>query len=111
MKSASAFVYAGAVGLSLIHAFAYGLPAIISSDMNDHNPEALLFRDGECGATFLRDDVDSLADTICRQLGNPDALQAQGARAYVIAHDRLGIDRMAARFLAALDGVECVESA
>ena len=111
MKSASAFVYAGAVGLSLIHAFAYGLPAIISSDMNDHNPEALLFRDGECGATFRRDDADSLADTICRQLADPEALRAQGARAHEIAHQRLGVERMASRFLSVLDHRDRSETA
>ncbi|MDJ0699524.1 MAG: glycosyltransferase family 4 protein [Woeseiaceae bacterium] len=104
MKSADLFVYGGAVGLSLIHAFAYGLPAVISADTSDHNPEALLFRDGECGATFLRDDPDSLADTICEQLADPEGLRSQGATAYGIAHERLGVERMASRFLSALHG-------
>ena len=103
MKSAAAFVYGGAVGLSLIHAFAYGLPAIISADMADHNPEALLFRDGITGATFLRGDPNSLADAICERLADPTGLRSQGATAHGIAHERLGIERMASRFLSVLD--------
>jgi len=103
MKAADAFVYGGAVGLSLIHAFAYGLPAIISSDVRDHNPEALLFRSGHNGATFERDDPASLAHTICEHIANPGLLRKMGENAHRVAHERLGIERMASRFLDAIE--------
>jgi glycosyltransferase involved in cell wall biosynthesis len=39
-----AFVYAGDVGLSLIHAMAYGLPPIIHSNLDDHMPEVAAYK-------------------------------------------------------------------
>lgn len=37
------FVYPGGVGLSLIHAMAYGLPAILHNDVSTHMPEIAAF--------------------------------------------------------------------
>ncbi|MER5099140.1 glycosyltransferase [Providencia stuartii] len=39
-----AFIYPGSVGLSLIHAFAHGLPAIIHNDEKAHMPEFSAFK-------------------------------------------------------------------
>ena len=104
MRSACLFVYGGAVGLSLIHAFAYGLPAVISSDPRDHNPEALLFVDGEFGAAFDADAAESLATVLRDLLGDERALAAMGQAAQEMVASRLGIDRMADRFVAAVGG-------
>ena len=55
------FVYPGGVGLSLIHAMAYGLPSIIHDDRWRHMPEIAAFQDGRTGRTFEREDPGSLA--------------------------------------------------
>lgn len=102
MRSACIFVYGGAVGLSLIHAFAYGLPAVISSRVEDHNPEALLFVEGAHGAMFDARDSDSLAAVLSEQLEDPAKLVAMGDSAQAMVVDQLGIDRMANRFVAAI---------
>lgn len=60
------FVYPGAVGLSLIHVFNYGLPAIIHDDILHHMPEAHAHRSGVNGLTFRMNDSDSLRDAIER---------------------------------------------
>lgn len=52
MVSSHAFIYAGSVGLSLIHAFNYGLPAIIHSNSKNHMPEFAAFEDGYNGISF-----------------------------------------------------------
>ena len=68
----SLFVYPGQVGLSLIHAMAYGLPAIVHSDRLRHMPEIAAFKDGSTGLSFKDQDARSL----CRQLRHFEGLEA-----------------------------------
>lgn len=58
------FVYPGDVGLSLLHAMAYGLPAVVHDDRWRHNPEIAAFVDGETGLAFRRGDAADLARAI-----------------------------------------------
>ncbi|ELB2760806.1 glycosyltransferase family 4 protein [Vibrio alginolyticus] len=44
-----AFIYPGAVGLSLIHAYAHALPALVHGDSENHMPEYAAFREGVNG--------------------------------------------------------------
>ena len=55
------FIYPGAVGLSLIHAMAYGLPCIVHSDRLKHMPEIAAFKEGITGLTFHPGDPKDLA--------------------------------------------------
>ena len=41
------FVYPGEVGLSLIHAMAYGLPCLVHSDRLKHMPEISISKGNE----------------------------------------------------------------
>jgi glycosyltransferase involved in cell wall biosynthesis len=64
MLKSKAFIYPGSVGLSLIHAFNYGLPAIIHDDRNNHMPEYAAFTNNYNGIAFKRNSISSLASTI-----------------------------------------------
>src|SRR5690606_32831442 len=50
------FVYPGAVGLSLLHAMAYGLPSIIHDDRWRQGPEVAAFYSAGSGTTFTSGD-------------------------------------------------------
>ncbi|EGR4062139.1 glycosyltransferase family 4 protein [Vibrio cholerae] len=63
-KDSHVFVYPGSVGLSLIHAFNYGLPAIVHSSLFDHMPEISAFSCGYNGISFSKDDEYSLASAL-----------------------------------------------
>lgn len=58
------FIYPGSVGLSLIHAYAYGLPAIIHNCSYEHMPEFSAFINGYNGVSFILNDKYSLANAI-----------------------------------------------
>ena len=58
--SASLFVFPGAIGLSLVHAMAYGLPVICHGEAELHNPEFAYFNEGKNGRSFQRDDSRAL---------------------------------------------------
>jgi glycosyltransferase involved in cell wall biosynthesis len=64
MCSSDAFVYPGAVGLSLIHAFSYRLPAIVHNNHLEHMPEFCAFENDYNGYGFERGSATSLAKSI-----------------------------------------------
>ena len=55
------FVYPGEVGLSIIHAMSYGLPAIIHNNRIHHNPEHSAFTNKLNGLYFEENDERSLS--------------------------------------------------
>ncbi|WP_315905498.1 glycosyltransferase family 4 protein [Vibrio fluvialis] len=64
MLSSHAFIYTGSVGLSLIHAFNYGLPAIIHSDEKHHMPEFSAFKNHVNGISFEKGNIVDLCNKI-----------------------------------------------
>lgn len=64
MLSSHAFIYTGSVGLSLIHAFNYGLPAIIHSNEKYHMPEFSAFENDVNGISFEQNNIDDLTAKI-----------------------------------------------
>jgi glycosyltransferase involved in cell wall biosynthesis len=105
MMAANLFVYAGEIGLSMIHAFAYGLP-VVMADGSRHNPEALLFRTGLHGVTFSSGDPASLSQVLLLELAHPEVLAQRGRSAQKMVRDRLSAESMADHFVHALSSVE-----
>ncbi len=70
------FLYPGQVGLSLIHAMAYGLPAVLHDNANDQMPEYSAFESGLTGRCFARGDTAALAATLREMIDDFDALCA-----------------------------------
>ncbi len=75
MNRCRLFVYPGGVGLSLIHAMAYGLPAIVHSDRWRHMPEITAFTAGETGLCFPKHDIEGLAKAISSGINDDEALE------------------------------------
>jgi glycosyltransferase involved in cell wall biosynthesis len=98
------FVYAGGVGLSLVHALAYGLPAIVHDDRWNHMPEIAALKPGVNGATFRKGDADALADAIGQALSDPEGLEAKSAAAIETTDRTFNTDDMARRFAKVLLG-------
>ncbi|MED6306422.1 MAG: glycosyltransferase family 4 protein, partial [Planctomycetota bacterium] len=70
--SSICMTYPVAVGLSVMHAFGYGLPVLTSDDLASHNPEINAIRDGVNGMLYREGEVRSLADAIIRLAGDPE---------------------------------------
>jgi glycosyltransferase involved in cell wall biosynthesis len=56
------------IGLSLLHAFGYGLPVVTSDHVKAHNPEIEAFDDGFNGLYYRDGDVESLSQSLERVL-------------------------------------------
>jgi glycosyltransferase involved in cell wall biosynthesis len=92
------FVYPGSVGLSLIHAFAYGLPAIIHDDRNQHMPEHAAFESYENGYPFEKGNAESLAAAILGLIDDKPCLEKYSQSALYKADHEFNVDVMAERF-------------
>jgi len=102
MSAAQFFVYPGAVGLSLLHAFAYGLPAIIHNNNAKHMPEHAAFVEGVNGFLFQENDIKCLAKAI-----NKIALKIENEKlsknALETVKKSYNMDDMIFRFIRMLD--------
>ncbi|MFH4484122.1 glycosyltransferase family 4 protein [Vibrio diabolicus] len=99
------FVYPGSVGLSLIHSFAYGLPAIIHNNRIAHMPEVAAFEDGLNGLTFKENDVSDLTATLSRTevLINTESYKNMRINARKVVDVKYNTTSMAEKFKQTID--------
>ncbi|MGB8299267.1 MAG: glycosyltransferase family 4 protein [Polyangia bacterium] len=96
--SSAVLVHPGAIGLTLLHAFGYGLPVVTHDERARHGPEIAALEDGQSGVLFRYGDVDSLRGTIAGILGAPTRRATLGQGALATARERFNTARMAERF-------------
>lgn len=101
--SADLFCYPENLGLSLLHAFGYGVPVVACGDRRAHNPEIHALRPGFNGATFERGDARSLAFEIDRTLRQPRALATMQENALWTVREKYTLSRMVEGMLKAID--------
>jgi glycosyltransferase involved in cell wall biosynthesis len=75
------FSFPGAVGLSLIHAMGYGLPAIINDNRWTNGPEITAFTDGETGRAFRQGSTEDMAAKIAGAINSCAELDKWSAAA------------------------------
>jgi glycosyltransferase involved in cell wall biosynthesis len=105
--SAACFVYPAAIGLSIYHAFAYGLPVLTSDDIASHNPEIEALEPGVNGLLVKDGDPAAFAEAIERVIADPQA-RARFRQAALDTIHRPGgftIDTMAQGFADAIAAV------
>jgi len=100
------FVYPGGVGLSLIHAMAYGLPVIVHNDRWVHMPEIAAFRENVNGVSFEKESASSLAREIASLVNNEDRLDEMSQEVIVLTDATYNTNDMVERFMAALATME-----
>lgn len=102
---AHVFVHPRNIGLSAIHALAYGLPVVTSNDLRRHGPEAEAVIHGYNGLLYLDGSDVSMVDMLQRLI-NDSFLRAQLSRnalEWVSANRRM--DQMVSGFANAFLGV------
>ena len=93
------FVYPGSVGLSIIHAFALGLPAIVHNERKMHMPEIGVFEDKVNGISFTNGCAKSLAEKILFLKNNVNDLKKYSDNAYTKVTTTYNTHDMATRFI------------
>ena len=99
MLSSHALIYTGAVGLSLIHGFNYGLPAIIHSDERQHMPEFAAFENRVNGFSFEKNNLNDLSDKINELQSLESSIYVEMSNnAFKTVANSYNIDNMVYRF-------------
>lgn len=100
--SAEFLVHPGAIGLTLLHAFGYGLPVLTHSNPHHHGPEFAAFQEGCTGLSYPEDDVAGLELAARQLLTEREALSRMAQQARAVVEDRFNVDVMLERFLQSL---------
>ncbi|UTV86708.1 glycosyltransferase family 4 protein [Cobetia amphilecti] len=97
------FLYPGDVGLSLIHAMAYGLPCIVHNTRKKHMPEIAAFIQGETGLSFDINSCSSLSSTIIEFVSDDNKLNTFSKNSLNIVGPSFTTEDMAVRFIELID--------
>ena len=97
--SAKVLVHPAAIGLSLIHAFGYGLPVITHEQSNFHGPEFSALKNNYNGKTFKMDDIFSMSEIIIGTLNDSELIRVMKINALKTARQDYNVDVMVNRFM------------
>ena len=84
--SAQCLLYPGPIGLSLLHAFAYGLPVVTHDNLRNQNPEIAALEPGANGLTFKEGDIADFSSALGRILADPAFQKTLSNQAKTTAH-------------------------
>ena len=84
--TAQCLLYPGPIGLSLLHAFAYGLPVVTHDNLRNQNPEVAALEPGVNGLTFKENDIADFARALGQILSDPALQSAMSGKAKITAH-------------------------
>ncbi|MGL1935166.1 MAG: glycosyltransferase family 4 protein [Fibrobacterales bacterium] len=99
---AQIFFYPGAVGLSLMHAMAYGVPAVVHNIRKKHMPEIAAFTHEQTGLAYTYGDAESAANALEHLLLNSEQCRTMGDTATEVITKGYTTDTMAERFHSAI---------
>lgn len=98
--SSELLVHPAGIGLTLLHAFGYGLPVVTSDNAEVQMPEFDAFVHGETGLVYRDGDPQSLAAAVSQCLEDAPARQRMRVRVREIARDDYNVRVMVERFVA-----------
>lgn len=106
--SAKVYVYPGSIGLSILHAFSYGLPVVTHGNADHQMPEFEVMEDGKTGLVFEEENVDDMIEKVVSLLKDRDRLTRMKKYCMEKASSSYSMDNMVDNFCNAIDrAAEC----
>lgn len=99
MLSATLFSYPVNIGLSLLHAFGYGLPVVTSDNVGKQNPEIEAFVNEQTGLFYRDGDVEDMAHQWNRIMDDKALRARMSSRAIAQVVEKYNLDRMIQGFV------------
>jgi len=99
-------IHPSSIGLSLIHAFSYGLPVITHSSRQLHNPEFVAFKNNHTGYSFKIDNYKSLCRAIEKFILKKNLRKKFKNNCYSIVKNKYNSFFMAKNFFALVKKLE-----
>lgn len=101
--AARLFVYPGSIGLSILHAFSYGLPVVTHGNIDHQMPEFEVMEDGKTGAVFGEGNLDDMVGKIAALLDAPSKLLEMSGYAKHQAYERYSMNNMVENYCEAIE--------
>jgi glycosyltransferase involved in cell wall biosynthesis len=105
MLSATLFAYPRNIGLSVLHAFGYGVPVVTSADLSTHNPEREALEDGVNSLLFKDGSAADFADKCAAILRDPDLRRKLSIAALATVSSEFSLMNMVTGMRSAIVGV------
>ncbi|WP_027379828.1 glycosyltransferase family 4 protein [Chryseobacterium daeguense] len=96
--TASLMVHPAAIGLSILHAFGYGLPVITHDDERYHGPEFSALINEHNSLTYQKDNYDDLIEKVIFSVNNKSFVKEIGKNARITVQKTFNVSKMAERF-------------
>jgi len=100
--SADVFIYPALIGLSIFHAFGYGLPVIAGYSERRVNPEFAALSPDYNGFSFPDDDVEQATQSVLRVINDRGLRERLSRGAVQTVSEEFNMERMAANFTEAI---------
>lgn len=97
--TASLMIHPAAIGLSILHAYGYGLPIITHSDYHFHGPEFSALVEGYNSITYEKDNYQDLVEKVIFCLENSQLSAQLGSNAKKTVQEKFNVNKMVERFL------------
>jgi glycosyltransferase involved in cell wall biosynthesis len=94
----SILLHPSAIGLTLMHAFGYGVPVITHNNLEEHGPEIAAFVDGETGLFYKQNDYSDMEMKVEILLNSRVKLDEMRKKCLAQVHDKYNSYSMAQRF-------------
>jgi len=107
--SAIALLHPAAIGLSLLHAYGYGLPVLTHNNLDRQMPEIAALTENNAALCFRENDTDDMAEKILWTISHQKALVSLRAEVREVARTRFNTEVMATRFMDMVRAVEQTE--
>jgi len=92
-------IHPASIGLSILHAFGYGLPVVAHNMGNLHGPEYCTFIPEKTGKNFQKDNINDLANTVVELINDQEARKLMKMETIRIARTKYNVDIMVERYL------------
>ncbi|MBX9780068.1 MAG: glycosyltransferase [Chitinophagaceae bacterium] len=97
--SSTLFIHPGAIGLSIMHAFGYGLPVVTNNNELRHYPEFGAFEDNKTGRLFEEDNTTDFSKVVNELLMDEKIRLYMKGQVLDVARNRFNVDIMVDRFI------------
>jgi glycosyltransferase involved in cell wall biosynthesis len=96
--SSNVSVLPGAIGLSILHSFGYGIPVVCHNNPLFHGPEYVVFDNFKTGLNFKRNNHLDLADKLFFLYNNQEVITVMSQNCFKIANQEYNVDVMKSNF-------------
>jgi len=101
--TAKLLLYPAAIGLTIIHAFSYGLPVVTNDDIPNHNPESEAMNNGVNGMLYKSGNAQSMADMLLLVVNNESLRTSMSLAALTTAFEQFSLEVCIRGYITAIE--------